>query len=114
MRRILTLLSILAAAMPAQAAVQLGIDRLEQSHFQGLTGRRVGLVTNPSGVDSHGVSTITILRNAPGVKLVALYGPEHGVYGTVKAGDYVASRRDKTTGLWVHSLYGDTRKPTPE
>jgi uncharacterized protein YbbC (DUF1343 family) len=114
MRRTLALLSILASALPAQAAVQLGIDRLEAANFQGLAGKRVGLVTNPSGVNSHGVSTITILRNAPGVNLVALYGPEHGVYGTVKAGDSVASRRDKATGLWVHSLYGDTRKPTPQ
>jgi uncharacterized protein YbbC (DUF1343 family) len=113
MRRLLPLAAFLAAVLPAPAAVQLGIDRLERGNFEGLAGKRVGLVVNPASVDSRGVSTIEVLRNAPGVKLVALYGPEHGVYGKVKAGDYVPSQRDKATGLWIYSLYGDTRKPTP-
>lgn len=96
------------------SAISLGIDELEKSGFKGLVGKRVGLVTNPSGVNSEGRSTIDVLRKAPGVKLVALFGPEHGVYGTVKAGDYVASQIDKRTGLKVHSLYNSTRKPTPD
>ena len=57
--------------------------------------------------------TIDVLRRAPGVQLVALFGPEHGIYGDVPAGDKVESRTDPRTGLTVHSLYGATRKPTP-
>jgi uncharacterized protein YbbC (DUF1343 family) len=74
----------------------------------------VGLVTNPSGVDSQLRSTIDILYNAPGVNLVALYGPEHGVRGDVYAGGAVTDTKDAKTGLPVHSLYGSTRKPTKE
>lgn len=98
----------------AQAQIELGIDRLQASAFAELQGRRVGLITNPSGVDRTGRSTVDILRQAPGVKLVALFGPEHGVYGTVPAGKYVPSGTDARTGLKIHSLYGPTRKPTPE
>jgi uncharacterized protein YbbC (DUF1343 family) len=71
------------------------------------------LITNPSGVNRQLQSTVEVLRAAPGVKLVALFGPEHGIYGDVPAGDTVASRTDARTGLPVHSLYGATRKPTP-
>lgn len=98
---------------PLQAQVKLGIDNLEKRLFAGLEGKRVGLVTNPSGVNAQGVATAKILYNSPRVNLVALFGPEHGVYGTVKAGVYVESHRDRETGLMVHSLYGPTRKPTP-
>ena len=82
--------------------------------FAPLKGKRVGLVTNPSGVDSHLKSTIDILYNAPGVNLVALYGPEHGVRGDVYAGGKVSDSIDSATGLKVYSLYGATRKPTAE
>ena len=77
-------------------------------------GLRVGLVTNPSGVDSQLKSTIDILHEAPEVNLVALYGPEHGVRGDAYAGDKVTDFVDPKTGLPVYSLYGATRKPTPE
>jgi uncharacterized protein YbbC (DUF1343 family) len=96
------------------ATVELGIDVLELHHFAELQGKRVGLITNATGVDSHGVSTVDVLRHAPGVQLVALFGPEHGVYGSDYAGQYVASSSDPRTGLPVYSLYGPTRKPTPE
>ena len=94
--------------------VQLGVEVLEELDFKGLVGRRVGLVTNPSGVDRKLRSTVDILFNAPGVNLVALYGPEHGVRGDVYAGDKVADAVDEATGLPVYSLYGATRQPTAE
>ena len=97
-----------------QPVVKTGIEVLRDSGFQRLKGKRVGLVTNPSGVDSQLQSTIDILFNAPGVNLVALYGPEHGVRGDVYAGGKVTDSVDPKTGLPVYSLYGATRKPTKE
>ena len=97
----------------SRVKVKTGIEVLRERGFAGLEGRRVGLVTNPSGVDSHLNSTVDILFNAPGVELVALYGPEHGVRGDVYAGDKVADTVDPATGLPVYSIYGATRKPTP-
>ena len=94
--------------------VKPGIEVLRESGFQRLVGKRVGLVTNPSGVDSQLRSTIDILFNAPEVNLVALYGPEHGVRGDVYAGGAVTDTVDEKTGLPVYSLYGATRKPTKE
>jgi uncharacterized protein YbbC (DUF1343 family) len=96
------------------ANVKLGIDVLEERQFDELKGKRVGLITNATGIDSNGMSTVDILRRAPGVQLVALFGPEHGVYGADWAGAYVASSIDPHTGLPVYSLYGPTKKPTPE
>jgi len=97
-----------------EAGVTLGIDTLSKQGFPGLAGKRVGLVTNPSGVDARGIRTLDILSRQKSFKLVALFAPEHGVDGTVPAGDYVESHRDARSGVWVHSLYGKTRKPTPE
>ena len=98
----------------SRAVVKPGVEVLRERGFSGLEGRRVGLVTNPSGVDRYLKSTIDILFEAPEVNLVALYGPEHGVRGDVYAGDKIADFRDEATGLPVYSLYGSTRKPTPE
>ncbi|HWI56695.1 MAG TPA: DUF1343 domain-containing protein [Bacillota bacterium] len=108
------LLVLLCAASVAFAEVKLGNEVLVQSGFKALQGKRVGLITNPSGVNRQLDSTIDVLRRAPGVKLVALFGPEHGIYGDVPAGDKIQSRIDSRTGLPVHSLYGATYKPTPE
>ena len=113
MKKLLTLILSLAS-LSAFAQVYTGIDMLERYGFEELRGKRVGLVTNPSGVDRNLRSTIDILFEAPEVNLVALYGPEHGVRGDAYAGDHVASGKDPKTGLPVHSLYGSTRKPTPE
>lgn len=91
-----------------------GIEVLERSGFKSLKGKKVGLVTNPSGVDSRLRSTIDILYAAPGVELVALFGPEHGVRGDSYAGDTVTDSRDPLTGLPVYSLYGRYREPSRE
>jgi len=98
----------------AGAAVELGIDVLQQEDFSVLQGHQIGLITNQTGVNSQGIKTRVILERAPGVRLVALFTPEHGLDGTELAGRYVSSRRDRVTGLEAYSLYGPTRKPTPE
>jgi len=113
-RLLLALVAFFIALPAARAEVLLGIDVLERDGFSILQGKRVGLVTNHTGIDSRGVKTRKILSAAKGVKLVALYAPEHGLDGTALAGKYVKSGRDKLTGLPVHSLYGPTRKPTPD
>ena len=91
-----------------------GIEVLRDANFELLKGKRVGLITNPTGVDRNLKSTVDILFEAPDVQLVALYGPEHGVRGDIPAGEKVENQVDAKTGLKVHSLYGKTRKPTPE
>ena len=113
MKRYFLILACLLLPLMAQAQVIPGIEVLESYGFEELQGKRVGLVTNPSGVDRHLRSTIDILFEAPEVNLVALFGPEHGVRGDVYAGDKVDDSRDPKTGLPVYSLYGATREPTP-
>jgi uncharacterized protein YbbC (DUF1343 family) len=110
----------LAFSGTVRATVSLGIDELEKSNFAALKGKRVGLVTNPSGVDSKGHSAIDILYKgqSSGFKLVKLFGPEHGIDGQTKAGDPVSNSRDRHTHLPVYSLFitpeGNYRHPTPE
>ena len=113
---VITLAALLSSgtACVAEPVVKTGVEVLRDRGFEGLVGRKVGLVTNPSGVDRNLNSTIDILYNAPEVELVALYGPEHGVRGDVYAGGKVSDTVDEATGLPVYSLYGATRKPTPE
>ncbi|MBD5198810.1 MAG: DUF1343 domain-containing protein [Bacteroidales bacterium] len=94
--------------------VKPGIEVLRDNGFAQLQGKRVGLITNPSGVDNNLKSTIDILHEAPGVTLTALYSPEHGVRGDVHAGDNVDNAVDPATGVPVYSIYGKTKKPTPE
>ncbi len=109
----MVLCGILAFAGRASAEpVRLGIDVLVGQNFQPLAGKRVGLVAHPASVDSQLRHTADVLREAPGVQLVALFGPEHGVFGDVPAGEYVASATDPRTGLPLHSLYGKTRRPS--
>jgi len=102
------------AILTATAQVKPGVEVLRDNNFEGLRGKRVGLITNPSGVDNRLKSTVDILAEAPDVKLTALYGPEHGVRGDVHAGDHVGNFTDPATGVPVYSIYGKTRKPTPE
>ena len=94
--------------------VETGLEVLVKTRFEELKGKRIGLITNPTGVDKNLNSCIDLIYNAPGVNLVALYGPEHGVRGEFTAGEIIGSATDPATGLPVYSLYGSTRKPTPE
>jgi len=90
--------------------VQMGIDVLEAEKFAPLRGKHVGLITNHTGVDFQGKPTVDLLAHAPGVQLVALFSPEHGIAG--HSDDKVASSRDASTGLPIYSLYGDHLRPT--
>jgi len=94
--------------------VRTGLETLAADQYGLLKGKRVGLITNPTGVDHNLQSCIDLLYNAPGVKVTALYGPEHGVRGEFTAGEIIGSAIDAATGLPVYSLYGSTRKPTAE
>ena len=102
------------AMAKSSVKVRTGIEVLESRGFSGLKGKRIGLVTNPSGVDSHLRSTIDILAAAEDVKLVALFGPEHGVRGEAYAGDKVPDQVDSETGVKIYSIYGKYREPSQE
>jgi uncharacterized protein YbbC (DUF1343 family) len=123
----LILLPVIAAAAPGEgsaaqkhgrapkghvARVQTGLDVLEVQKFAPLRGKRVGLITNHTGVDSQERSTVQLLAHASGVQLVALFSPEHGIAG--HADDNVPSSKDASTGLPIYSLYGDHNRPTEE
>ncbi len=105
--------SVLGASEP-QAQVRLGVDVLLSDSLHFVVGRRVGLITNHTGLDGSGTATIDRLDEHPDVELVVLFSPEHGIRGVVEAGVKVDSSRDPETGLPIHSLYGATRKPSPE
>ena len=111
--------SSLFAAVPAATnehpttAFQTGIEVLLHDRLDLIRGKRVGLITNPTGVDRELVSDVDLLAHTPDVHLVALFGPEHGIRGAHQAGASVGLDRDPATGLLVYSLYGKTRRPTP-
>ena len=92
--------------------VMLGIDVLEADGFSAVRGKRIGLLTHPAGVNRRGERTIDVLRRANQTKLVALFAPEHGLYGTEKASVNIGDSTDRRTGLPVYSLHGHNRKPT--
>ena len=93
--------------------IMLGIDVLEAEGFAAVKGKRLGLLTHPAGVNRRGERTVDVLRRAPGVKLVALFGVEHGVNSEFANGDNYNDYVDKRTGLPVRSLYdGKSRRPT--
>ena len=116
MKRIAILLGCLFLIMAGSRAqkIKTGIEVLKSEDFKSLEGLRVGLVTNPTGVDNHLVSDIDLLHRAANVKLVALFGPEHGVRGSSHAGDAVDNDSDAATGLPIFSLYGKNRIPSDE
>ena len=114
MRKSILALSLGVAALAATAGVKPGVEVLRDNGFQQLDGKKVGLITNPTGVDNNLKSTIDILHDAPNVELVALFAPEHGVRGDVHAGDEFENTVDPATGVQVYSIYGKTKKPTPE
>lgn len=101
------------ASGPAFQAVKPGVEVFLEKHLDLVRGKKVGLVTNPSGVDGRLVSTIELLCKNPGVRLVALYGPEHGVRGNAQAGEYVPFYFDEKYSVPVFSLYGQSVKPAP-
>jgi uncharacterized protein YbbC (DUF1343 family) len=111
---VLILLAALSTGYAQPPKVQTGIEVLRQRGFHILKGKRVGLITNPTAVDASLRSTVDILAGAPGVKLVALFGPEHGVRGEFAAGDIVGTTTDPKTGVPAYSLYGRNRKPTAD
>jgi len=94
--------------------VKTGVEMLKAQNFAPIKGKRVGLITNPTGVGRNLQSTVDLFFHSKEFKLVALYGPEHGVRGDYSAGTSVANVKDPETGLPVYSIYGNTRKPTPE
>ena len=107
--------SLLVLSIQAQKIkIKTGLEVLKEQNFKCLEGKRVGVITNPTGVDNNLKSIADILYEAPNVELVALYGPEHGVRGDVHAGDHVENTVDPKTGVPVYSLYGATRKATAE
>jgi uncharacterized protein YbbC (DUF1343 family) len=114
MRKVVMMLALLWSCIQMQGAVKPGIEVLRDSDFATLKGKRVGLITNPTGVDNELKSTIDILSEAQGVELVALFSPEHGVRGDVHAGDKVGEYTDAKTGVKVYSIYGKIKKPTAE
>ena len=90
-----------------------GIDVLVRRKFADLQGKRLGLITNQTGIDAQRHSTIDLLANAPGVKLVKLFSPEHGIRGELDQ-EKISNTTDKKTGLPVLSLFGEQRAPTQE
>ena len=100
------------SAFASAANIKLGIDNIG-SYMHLFKEKRAGLITNPTGVDSNLKSTIDVMI-ASGVKLTALYGPEHGVRGNFADGDKITTFIDDSTKLPVYSLYGKTYKPTAE
>jgi uncharacterized protein YbbC (DUF1343 family) len=107
---LLALLLTPGAAAAQRSSALAGIDVLARDDFAVLRGRRVGLITNHTGVAADGRTTIELLRKADGVRLVALFSPEHGIAGKLDH-EGIADSRDKS-GLRIYSLYGDTRRPT--
>lgn len=117
----LVLLACLLFGAPQRGAARSLSDTTRTGLEVGITdslhllqGKRIGLITNHTGIDRAGRRNIDLLFRAPGVKLVALFGPEHGIGGVVRGGDKISSGTDSATGLPVFSLYGNTRVPTPE
>jgi uncharacterized protein YbbC (DUF1343 family) len=104
----------LFASQLTAGKVKTGLEVLKGQNFAPIKGKRVGLITNPTGVDRNLQSTVDLFFHSKDIKLVALYGPEHGVRGDYTAGATVSNFKDPETGLPVYSIYGKTRKPTPE
>ncbi len=113
-------LSVVALAVAVSACTHLdaqvkpGLEVLLSDSLRVIEGKKVGLITNHTGRDRQGRRNVDLLFNDPRVKLVALFGPEHGFAGVVRGGDKIGAGTDSATGLPVHSLYGETRIPTPE
>ena len=101
-------------ALKEKPKVTLGNEMLIQKQLDLIKGKRVGLITNATGVDSQLRHTADVLASLPDTKLVALFGPEHGIRGGERAGDKVGNMVDSKTGAPIFSLYGKTNRPTKE
>ncbi len=110
----LSLVGMAIFISPVSAKTDFGIDVLKKEKFKTLEDARIALITNHTGVDKYGASTVDILSRAPNVKLICLLSPEHGIHGTVTAGELVENSTDVTTGVPVFSLYGKSPRPTDE
>lgn len=106
--------SVTAVKEKKKQKVNPGIEVLLKEEKDVLSGKKVGLITNPTGIDSKLTSIVDLLHDDPDINLTALFGPEHGVRGDAQAGASVEYYIDEKTGLPVYSLYGKTKKPTPE
>ncbi|WP_435053699.1 exo-beta-N-acetylmuramidase NamZ family protein [Peribacillus simplex] len=106
--------SVTAVKEKKKQKVSPGIEVLLKEEKDVLSGKKVGLITNPTGIDSKLTSIVDLLHDDPDINLTALFGPEHGVRGDAQAGASVEYYIDEKTGLPVYSLYGKTKKPTPE
>lgn len=109
---LLLLLHATVVVPPATAQVTPGITVLVRDSLHLIRGKRVGLITNHTGRDERGTSSIDLLHKAPGVRLTALFAPEHGIRGSAEGGALIASSTDRATGVPIHSLYGETKVPT--
>ena len=118
MKRFIVILSALALlcsfSFAQKIRIKTGIEVLKEQGFKQLEGKRVGLITNPTGVDNNMKSTIDILHQAKNIRLISLFAPEHGVRGDAHAGDNVENTIDERTGLTVYSLHGKTKSPTAD
>lgn len=101
-------------AAPLQAQVLSGLDVLQKEGFAVLQDKAVGVITNHTGKDGAGRGIVEILAKAPGVRLKAIFTPEHGFLGAAPAGAAITTTTDTLTGLPIFSLYGATKRPTPE
>jgi uncharacterized protein YbbC (DUF1343 family) len=110
------LMLILTAPLQGQkkTAVRSGLDVVVASSFSEFKGKRVGIITNQTGIDQERNHIADLFHEAEGVELVALFGPEHGIRGDIEGGAKITTRVDAKTGVTVYSLYGETRKPAPE
>src|SRR5688572_368424 len=108
----LAVLVVGAAQVQEKPRVTLGVSILLQDSLHLVRGKIDGLITNHTGRDEQGRSSIDLLHNAAGVRLTALFGPEHGIRGEAVGGQRISSSVDRETGVPIHSLYGETRVPT--
>jgi uncharacterized protein YbbC (DUF1343 family) len=103
-----------STAAVERSGVDLGVEVLLRDSLHVLRGKRVGLITNHTGRDRNGTSTVDLLYRAPGVRLTALFGPEHGIRGVAADGEKISSTVDSATGVPIHSIYGETKVPTAD
>jgi uncharacterized protein YbbC (DUF1343 family) len=112
MNKMLIAFLAVAGAIPSQAQVTPGITVLLRDSAHLIMGKRVGLITNHTARDEKGRTTIDLLHGTPGVRLTALFAPEHGIRGSARGGALISSGVDEKTGVRIYSLYGETRTPT--